>query len=119
MLATWDWPTRPAGVVAMPSRTRPVLVGSLANRLADVGRLRLWGSLESSRPTRGPRSNGAQRVRAVHGAFSVPTDWVLDGCAVLLVDDVSETGWTLAEGARLLRRAGAGAVLPLVLALDG
>ena len=119
MLATWDWSTRPAGVVAMPSGTRPVLVGSLADRLADVGRLRRWGSLESSRATRGPRSNAAQRVRAVHGAFSVPTDWELDDCAVLLVDDVSQSGWTLTEGARLLRRAGAGAVLPLVLALDG
>ncbi|CAM5724292.1 hypothetical protein SVIOM342S_03168 [Streptomyces violaceorubidus] len=35
---------------------------------------------------------------------------------VLLVDDYSDSGWTLAVGARLLRQAGAGEVLPLVLA---
>jgi len=43
---------------------------------------------------------------------------VLDGCAVLLVDDRTDTGWTLTEAARLLRDAGSGPVLPLVLAVD-
>jgi ATP-dependent DNA helicase RecQ len=38
---------------------------------------------------------------------------------VLLVDDFTETGWTLAVVARLLRRAGAEGVLPLVLAVQG
>ena len=38
---------------------------------------------------------------------------------VLLVDDFTETGWTLAVAARLLRRAGAQGVLPLVLAVQG
>jgi ATP-dependent DNA helicase RecQ len=38
---------------------------------------------------------------------------------VLLVDDFTETGWTLAVSARLLRRAGTHAVLPLVLAVQG
>ncbi|MFD0800781.1 phosphoribosyltransferase family protein, partial [Streptomonospora algeriensis] len=39
----------------------------------------------------------------------------LDG-PVLLVDDQTDTGWTLAAAARLLRQAGAEEVLPLVLA---
>lgn len=30
-----------------------------------------------------------------------------------------QSGWTLTEAARVLRKAGAGPVLPLVLALDG
>jgi ATP-dependent DNA helicase RecQ len=37
---------------------------------------------------------------------------------VLLVDDFASTGWTLTEAARVLREAGSGPVLPLVLALD-
>jgi ATP-dependent DNA helicase RecQ len=37
---------------------------------------------------------------------------------VLLVDDMTETGWTLAVAARMLRRAGAEGVLPLVLAMQ-
>ena len=37
---------------------------------------------------------------------------------MLLVDDVLDTGWTMTVAARLLRHAGAAAVLPFVLALD-
>jgi ATP-dependent DNA helicase RecQ len=36
---------------------------------------------------------------------------------VLLVDDRIETGWTMTVAARLLREAGAPAVLPLALAV--
>ena len=35
---------------------------------------------------------------------------------MLVVDDRIETGWTMTVAARLLREAGAQAVLPLVLA---
>ncbi|MBC7273818.1 MAG: hypothetical protein H5T76_34820, partial [Streptomyces sp.] len=38
---------------------------------------------------------------------------------VLLVDDYTDSGWTLAVAARLLRRAGGKEVLPLVLASAG
>jgi ATP-dependent DNA helicase RecQ len=38
---------------------------------------------------------------------------------VLLVDDVIDTGWTVTVAARLLRRAGASAVLPFALAGAG
>ncbi|MFD4773474.1 hypothetical protein ACFWNU_06485 [Streptomyces sp. NPDC058427] len=37
---------------------------------------------------------------------------------VPLVDDLSDTGWTPAVAARLLRRVGADAVFPLVLAVQ-
>ena len=40
------------------------------------------------------------------------------GGPVLLVDDVTDSRWTLTVAARALRRAGAPAVLPLVLAVD-
>lgn len=36
---------------------------------------------------------------------------------VLLVDDLADSRWTLTVAGRELRRAGAGAVLPFVLAL--
>ena len=119
VLTGWGWETRPTAVVAVPSRARPVLVASLAERLAAVGRLPLLGTLDLVRDTPpGGRSNSAQRLRAVRGAFAVPAGWTLDGGPVLLVDDVVDSGWTLTEAARVLREAGAGEVLPLVLALD-
>ena len=123
VLAVWDWEQRPAVVVAVPSASRPQLVSSLAARLAAVGRMRDLGALDRAHSTQGGRSNSAQRLRVVSGAFSVPSAWKLDADhdrpAVLLVDDRLDTGWTLTEAARVLRRAGAGPVLPLVLAVDG
>ena len=38
---------------------------------------------------------------------------------VLLVDDLVDSRWSLAEAARVLREAGAQGVLPLVLAQAG
>jgi len=120
VLKSWSWQTRPVGVVAVPSRSRPVLVGSLAARIASVGRLPLLGTLERVRdtPPGTGNSNSAQRLKSVRGAFAVPAGWSLDGGPVLLVDDRVDSGWTLTEATRVLREAGAGAVLPLVLALD-
>ena len=119
VLAAWDWEERPTSVVALPSRSRPQLVGSLAARLAELGRLAPLGSLELVGSPAQAGSNSAQRARSVHGAFCVPSSWDLAGQRVLLVDDRTDSGWTLTEAARLLRRAGADTVLPLVLGVDG
>ncbi|MFC6067339.1 RecQ family ATP-dependent DNA helicase [Streptomyces ochraceiscleroticus] len=118
-------PARPVGVVTMASRTRPQLVQSLGARVAEIGRMPLLGSIAyaaGADETHLPRSNSAQRLRALDGALTVPPPLAealraADG-PVLLVDDATETGWTLAVAARLLRRAGAGGVLPLVLAVQ-
>ncbi|MFD4260192.1 RecQ family ATP-dependent DNA helicase [Streptomyces sp. NPDC058534] len=119
-----DAQPRPVGVVTVASRGRPKLIHSLGTRIAEIGRLPLLGSVEYAGEARGgSRSNSAQRLKALDGALTVPpalgaTLSGLDG-PVLLVDDCTETGWTLAVAARLLRRAGAKGVLPLVLAVQG
>src|SRR6266487_988897 len=46
VLAGWDWAQRPAGVIALPSRTRPHLIRSLGERIAEIGRLPYLGTLE-------------------------------------------------------------------------
>ncbi|MFD4572779.1 RecQ family ATP-dependent DNA helicase [Streptomyces sp. NPDC058417] len=121
-----DAAPRPVGVVALPSRSRPHLVASLAEGLAKVGRLPLLGSLAytpEAEEFAAHRSNSAQRLRALAASFTVPDTLAAALAAtpgpVLLVDDYTETGWTLAVGARLLRAAGADRVLPLTLALAG
>ena len=38
VLAQWPWARRPGGVVAMPSRGRPLLVTSLAEQISQIGR---------------------------------------------------------------------------------
>ncbi|RKN72841.1 RecQ family ATP-dependent DNA helicase [Streptomyces klenkii] len=121
-----DAPARPVGVVALASRTRPQLIRSLAERIASVGRMPLLGTVEyggADSDTRVPRTNSAQRLRALDGALTVPPELASAlasaGGPVLLVDDFTDTGWTLAVAARLLRRAGAPEVFPLVLAVQG
>ncbi|MCC9157148.1 RecQ family ATP-dependent DNA helicase [Streptomyces parvulus] len=115
---------RPVGVVTIASSTRPQLIHSLGTRIAEIGRLPLLGTVEyAGEAPGGSRSNSAQRLKALDGALTVPDALAsalagLDG-PVFLVDDCTETGWTLAVAARLLRRAGAQGVLPLVLAVQG
>jgi len=164
VLAAWDWAQRPEGVITLPSRTKPQLVRSLGERIAEIGRLRYLGALEyaagsaagggydsawpidGSQPTDGPRLTGdaslagspglagdagpaesarqynsAHRLRALWHSLVIPEQVGSAvaglGGPVLLIDDRLETGWTMTVAARLLRQAGAPAVLPLVLAV--
>jgi ATP-dependent DNA helicase RecQ len=126
VLAAWDWDQRPAGVITLPSRSKPQLVESLGRRIAEIGRIPYLGALRyrhGAQPSRSPgrQHNSAQRLAAVWDQLTVPEEVAaaagqLAG-PVLLVDERAESGWTMTVAARLLRQAGAPAVLPLVLAV--
>lgn len=149
VLAGWGWSTRPVAVATISSRTRPRLVENLGDRLAAVGRLVRLGSVTSDGAggSLGDGADGAGDGSAGAGAGSASDSgdgksqnsarrvgelWPVlalgDGLAeqlaridgpVLLVDDVIDSGWTMTLAARLLREAGAPAVLPFSLALVG
>ncbi|QFZ17240.1 RecQ family ATP-dependent DNA helicase [Saccharothrix syringae] len=114
VLAAWGWAERPVGVVTVGSRTRPELVGSFGRRIASVGRLPVLGQVWLGESTH--RANSAQRLAGLVREVSGPDLSGVDG-PVLLVDDRVDTGWTMTVAARLLRRAGARAVLPFALAV--
>jgi ATP-dependent DNA helicase RecQ len=124
VLREWDWTARPTAVVAMPARGRPQLVASLAQGLAEIGRLPFLGRLEyaAEGPTGGPGGNSAYRLAQVWGQFVVPHDLAMAmGAAagpILLVDDVVSSRWSLTVAGRTLRDAGASAVLPFALAVE-
>ncbi len=125
VLAAWPWAQRPVGVVAMPSRRHPLLVGSVAEHLAQVGRLTMLGTLDlvEDGPVGEPGGNSAFRLAGVWDRLAVGPELAsalaTAGGPVLLVDDVVHSRWSLTVAGRLLRRAGAEAVLPLALGLEG
>ncbi|MBW1600830.1 DEAD/DEAH box helicase [Streptomyces sp. JJ66] len=116
---------RPVGVVTLSSRARPTLVRSLGERIASIGRIPLLGTIETDAggvELATEHANSARRVRALHEALRVPealaSHVATAAGPVLLVDDYTDTGWTLAVAARLLRRVGAQEVMPFVLAVQ-
>ena len=125
VLAEWNWEERPVGVVAMPSNKRPQLITSLAQGLAEEGRLRYLGQLEyrGPGPQNGPGGNSAFRVAAVVDAFELPTqlEQLIANAPgpVLLVDDLVDSRWSIAMAGRALRIAGAPGVMPFTLGVAG
>src|SRR5216683_4795732 len=121
VLAAWDWAARPAAVVSVPSRSCPRLVAGLGDAIATIGRIPCLGSLAYASDTPTSRQfNSAQRLRTLWRDLVLPEPLAesvarLTG-PVLLVDDRIETGWTMTVAAKLLREAGAPAVLPFALA---
>jgi ATP-dependent DNA helicase RecQ len=115
------WAQRPCGVVAVGSFTRPLLVGGVAEHIARIGRLPLLGTIGTAAPmAEAARANSAHRVRGLVGSFTLTPGLQAalgksDG-PVLLVDDLVDSGWTMAVAARELLAAGAPAVLPFALA---
>ncbi|GAB3143972.1 RecQ family ATP-dependent DNA helicase [Marisediminicola antarctica] len=125
VLGEWGWDERPAAVVSMPSRSHPLLVGSVATALAEVGRLPYLGSLDivGDGPVGEPGGNSAYRLQSVWGGFAVGGELAsalsaLSG-PVLLVDDLVDSRWTLTVAARILRQGGAAGVLPFALGVRG
>ncbi len=117
VLAGWQWQTRPTAVLGLDSATHPVLIASLTDRLAELGRLTRLDTLRYAPNRRATAAaNSAYRVAALQGCWLPPAELPADIGPVLLVDDVTDTGWTLTMAARLVRAAGAPQVLPFALA---
>jgi ATP-dependent DNA helicase RecQ len=125
VLAAWGWQSRPVAVISVGSLRRPLLVADLAGQLSRIGRLADLGAVEHTGASSTGRSNSAQRLKACWNGYRLPAGLTeqltgdFRGAPVLLVDDFSDTGWTITVVARLLRAAGAGPVYPFVLGLTG
>jgi len=115
ILKAWGWPAgRPTWVSWVPSRRRETLLSELGTRLSTLGRMELAAPLAAEGPgyqedaaTNADSARLALRRLRINGA--VPSG------PVLLIDDITRSGFTLTVAAALLRSAGAGPVYPLVL----
>ena len=110
---SWE---RPVAVVPMPSRRFPVFVRSLAQHVAQVGRLPLVDALAVTGPP--PDADAASAVRAKDLLYRTRLEpgVSFDG-PVLLVDDTVRSRWTITVAGSLLAEAGATSVLPLAVHL--
>ncbi|CAN5372665.1 RecQ family ATP-dependent DNA helicase [soil metagenome] len=121
VLAAWNPMPAPAGVVVVESATRPGLVRHLAEGVARQLGVPVVGSVRPAASTAPGRHdvNSAQRLAGVTQRLELDLSPAavagLPGRAVVLVDDRTDSGWTLTVAARLLRGAGASAVHPFVL----
>jgi ATP-dependent DNA helicase RecQ len=117
VLVRWStsW-QRPVAVVPMPSRRFPLLVGSLAEHVARVGRLPLVEAVVVTGPPPTAEAASVVRARDLLARTSVRDSVAFDG-PVLLVDDTVRTRWTITVASALLVEAGATQVLPLAVHL--
>ena len=115
-------PEQRIAVVIVDSRSRPRLVRQLGHAVTNRLGARPLGivGLTGLEP---PRHDVGSAFRLAEVARSLTLQkWQaqalesLHGATVVLVDDWSDSGWTLTVAASLLRRAGAAAVHPFVLA---
>ena len=111
---------QPDCLVGFESLSHPVLTDHLQAGLATFTGLPVAArfTLVSEAPSGYGAVNSALRLATVAKRFRLSDPAAVVGRRVLLVDDRTVTGWTLAVAARQLRLAGAVTVLPLVLAAD-
>jgi ATP-dependent DNA helicase RecQ len=103
-------------VTAIPSRRHPTLVYDFASRLAKSLGIPFEVALvrTSQAPEQKLMANSSMQARNVAGTLQT-TDRLPTG-AVLLVDDIIDSGWTLTLAGWLLRQKGSGVVHPFTLA---
>jgi ATP-dependent DNA helicase RecQ len=116
MVRTWAPQPAPGWVTCIPSHRHPNLVPDFARRLATALNLPFHPALEKTndQPAQKLMANSSQQARNVDGSLriqgNVPTG------AVLLVDDMVDSRWTMTVATYLLRTSGSGPVHPLALA---
>ncbi len=117
MLAQWraSWVARPDVVVALAAGGFAAVVASVADHLAEVGRLDRT-ALEAPAPPRDLRGlSSADEAAFWRDGLRVPDPERVSGRVVLLVVDATSSLWPVTVAAAQLRDAGASAVLPLLL----
>ncbi|RVU39956.1 RecQ family ATP-dependent DNA helicase [Rheinheimera riviphila] len=112
----WQPHPAPGWVCAVPSLHQPDLVADFAQRLAiqlGLPYLAAVTKVKHNQPQR-LQQNRFFQCRNLDGVFAVQTN--ISTAPVLLVDDLVDSGWTLAVIAALLQQAGSGLVHPVALA---
>ncbi len=120
MISQWDPQPAPLWVACIPSLNRPELVPDFAHRLAEA--LGIPCRPDALRKVRANEEqkhmqNSFQQAQNLDGVFDLHPEFKACG-PCLLLDDMTDSGWTFTVATALLRRGGCEAVFPLALALN-
>ncbi|MCY4100765.1 MAG: hypothetical protein OXF46_07570 [Rhodobacteraceae bacterium] len=112
----WQTHPTPEWITCIPSNSKPRLVAGFTERLSIKLGLPFRPviiKVKENQPQKA-QENRYHQCRNLDGVFEIETP--IPKGAVLLIDDVFDSGWTMTIAAALLRRAGSGPVWPLALA---
>ncbi len=114
----WKPTPAPAWLTCIPSLNRPDLVPDFARRVSAVLGLPFVPCIRKVRQTRPQKQmqNSSQQLSNVQGAFALGPEKLPAG-AVLLLDDMVDSRWTLSVVTALLLQAGVGPVFPVTLSV--
>lgn len=118
LVSKWKPQPAPTWITCVPSLNRLDLVPNFAKRLAEALGLPFYPCVHKVRSTRPQKEmrNSHQQVANLNGAFEVKFVPEMHR-AVLLVDDMVDSRWTLTVIAALLRQQGSGPVFPFALSI--
>jgi ATP-dependent DNA helicase RecQ len=111
----WQPEPMPTWVTYIPSQNYPSLVKDFAELVATKLGLECVKAVVKVNQTQPQKrmENSDFRCKNLDGAFEVQN--VREGEPVLLIDDATDSGWTFAVIAALLRRAESGPVFPMAV----
>ena len=112
----WQPDPSPQWITCVPSHAHPNLVPDFARKLAAALQLPFLPvvSKTADNEPQKAQQNRFHQCRNLDGAFQI--EGPVPPGAVLLVDDIADSRWTLTVIAALLRQAGCGPVWPVALA---
>jgi ATP-dependent DNA helicase RecQ len=108
----------PEWVTSVPSRTADALVRGFAESLAGELGLPYVSTLTTTTDGRpqAAMQNSVLQLENARAKLGIDPAAAVPPGAVLLVDDLVDSRWTLTVAGKLLRAAGSGPVLPFALA---
>ena len=118
VLRRWGWRARPTAIVPVPSGRHGALTRVVADRIGSIGRLPVVPALvRRDGPSQSAMANSPHRAANALRRLAVDPDAVttLPPGPVLLLDAVTDSGWTLVAAAHRLTESGERDVLPVVL----
>ena len=107
---------QPTWIAYVPSPRHPDLVKNFAYKLAATLKIHCTDCVfvDNEKPQQKMMTNSFYQSQNLDGAFGIQSDQVL-GDSVFLLDDAVDSRWTFTVVAALLRKNGAGAVIPIAL----